>query len=439
VLSKGGVSYTYPVSGPGSVRPHAVTSLSSGWTYQYDANGNVTQRVEGGTTYAQEFDAENRLERVTVGGQVSEFSYDGDGNRVKKVAGGQTTVYVGSYYEKQGTTVTTYYYVSGQRVAMRQGGVVYYLHTDHLGSTSLTTNASGGVVAEQRYYPYGGERWASGTLPTDRRFTGQRWEQGLGLYDYNARWYHPALGRFVSADTIVPEPGNPQSLNRYSYSYNNPVLYVDNNGHFPIIPVFIGLGVATVIWLAYAPPVYAPDENWTPPPEAVDRNYGDKAFLDAAPGTGDLSDAWAMLTGRSLFTGEPQNRLAAGLFTLLPVASCGMVKHIDEAGDAVRATGQWHHMLSNKIIRALDKHETLHNMFKRNDLVVPAFDKASHRGYQTWHRLYDNEVVEWLAKNPGATREEFLEYLGDIYGRPEMRKSFPSGLDTLLAASEESQ
>jgi len=119
LLSKGGVSYTCPAPGPGSVRPHAVTSLSTGWTYQYDANGNVTQRVEGGTTYVQEFDAENRLQRVTVGGQVSEFSYDGDGNRVRKVAGGQTTVYVGNYYEKQGTTVTTYYYANGQRVAMR--------------------------------------------------------------------------------------------------------------------------------------------------------------------------------------------------------------------------------------------------------------------------------------------------------------------------------
>ena len=90
-------------------------------------------------------------------------------------------------------------------------------------------------MAEQRYYPYGEERWASGTLPTDRRFTGQRWEQGLGLYDYNARWYHPALGRFVSADTVVPEPGNPQSLNRYSYVYNRPLVLNDPDGHIGIL------------------------------------------------------------------------------------------------------------------------------------------------------------------------------------------------------------
>jgi RHS repeat-associated protein len=69
-------------------------------------------------------------------------------------------------------------------------------------------------------------------LPTDHRFTGQRWEQGLGLYDYNARWYHPALGRFVSADTFVLNPNDPQSLNRYAYVRGNPLRYVDPTGHF---------------------------------------------------------------------------------------------------------------------------------------------------------------------------------------------------------------
>jgi hypothetical protein len=45
------------------------------------------------------------------------------------------------------------------------------------------------------------------------------------------RRYDPALGRFISADTVVPEPGNPQALNRFSYCYNNPLRYVDPTGH----------------------------------------------------------------------------------------------------------------------------------------------------------------------------------------------------------------
>jgi hypothetical protein len=52
------------------------------------------------------------------------------------------------------------------------------------------------------------------------------------LYDYRARYYDPALGRFVQADTVVPEPGNPQALNRYAYALNNPLRYTDPTGRF---------------------------------------------------------------------------------------------------------------------------------------------------------------------------------------------------------------
>jgi RHS repeat-associated protein len=81
--------------------------------------------------------------------------------------------------------------------------------------------------------PYGETRYTWGTTPTDRRFTGQRSEEAsLGsLYDYGARFYSPYLGRFLSADTMVPQAGNPQTLNRYSYVNNSPLKYVDPTGH----------------------------------------------------------------------------------------------------------------------------------------------------------------------------------------------------------------
>jgi RHS repeat-associated protein len=127
--------------------------------------------------------------------------------------------------------VKKYYYANGQRVAMRQEGVVYYIHTDHLGSTSLTTDQNQQVEARQVYYPYGTPRWSQGTLPTDYTFTGQRDEAGIGLMHYGARFYSPRLGRFVSADTIVPNPMSPQNFNRYSYASNNPLRYRDPTGH----------------------------------------------------------------------------------------------------------------------------------------------------------------------------------------------------------------
>jgi len=119
--------------------------------------------------------------------------------------------------------------------AQRQGGVLTCLHGDPLGSASLATNASGAKItnSDTRYYPYGVTRpGLAGTgLPTDRRFTGQREESSLGFYDYGARQFDPALGRFLQADTIVPNPANPQSLNRYSYTLGNQLRYTDPSGH----------------------------------------------------------------------------------------------------------------------------------------------------------------------------------------------------------------
>ena len=54
---------------------------------------------------------------------------------------------------------------------------------------------------------------------------------GLGIYHYQSWFYSPKLGRFLSADTIVPNPFNPQDFNRYSYVRNNPVRYIDPSGH----------------------------------------------------------------------------------------------------------------------------------------------------------------------------------------------------------------
>ena len=103
-------------------------------------------------------------------------------------------------------------------------------------------HTGGRGAAELRYKSWGETRYTYGTTPTPYRFTGQREEATIGLYFYNARWYDPALGRFVQPDTLVPEPGNPQALNRYTYVTNNPLRYTDPTGHCPwCIPVAIGV------------------------------------------------------------------------------------------------------------------------------------------------------------------------------------------------------
>ena len=102
---------------------------------------------------------------------------------------------------------------------------------DHLTSTAITTNSSGVRQTELRYFAYGGTRYDAGGQMTLYRYTGQRIETGTGLYDYGARWYDPLIGRFLSADSIVPNPGDSQALNRYMYVLGNPLKFSDPSGH----------------------------------------------------------------------------------------------------------------------------------------------------------------------------------------------------------------
>jgi len=261
-------------SGGDGGRSWRLVSVSDGTVLGYDGNGNVVTRAVGGVEWGYVYDPENRLKEVWRGSErVAFFRYDGEGNRVVREVGGIRTVGVDEGYELRNGGVRKVYRLGGERVAVREGSTVYAAVGDHLGS--VTVLAQGGSVAgATRYLPYGAIRWESGLWSTDRRFTGQRWEASLGLYDYRARFYDPALGRFLQPDSLVqtdskdPTPYlplavsyanpkvleqwnqlqrarlpreaqapntlavlDPQFLNRYAYARNNPLAYVDDSGH----------------------------------------------------------------------------------------------------------------------------------------------------------------------------------------------------------------
>jgi RHS repeat-associated protein len=114
---------------------------------------------------------------------------------------------------------------------VREDVTLTFVYGDHLGSASLTADASGAKVSEVRYYPFGETRYASGTTVTPKQFNAKEQQTDIGLYDYGARFYDPTIGRFISADSVVPQPGVPQSLNRYSYVRNSPLTRIDPSGH----------------------------------------------------------------------------------------------------------------------------------------------------------------------------------------------------------------
>jgi len=127
---------------------------------------------------------------------------------------------------------------------MRNAGTLSWLLGDHLGSTSITANSGGTLYSELRYKAWGESRYTNGSTPTSYHFTGQREESTIGLYYYGARWYDAYLGRWTQPDSIIPQPGDPQSLNRYTYAKNNPVSYTDPSGH---TPWFIAAAVGTAL------------------------------------------------------------------------------------------------------------------------------------------------------------------------------------------------
>jgi RHS repeat-associated protein len=213
---------------------HAVAN-AGGAAYQYDANGNMTNRNGDALTY----DAENHLTSVVKGGVTTSFAYNGDGTRVKRsVSNAGTMYYIGNYYEvyvpNSGTTTfNKYYYFGTQRIAAKIAGTLFFFQGDHLGSSSVAmTQAGTSFYSRQTYFPYGAQRTTEGSaLPTDYAFTGQKSDDSTGLMFYGARYYDTTLGRFTQPDTIVPNPLDPQSLNRFTYVLNNPLKYTDPTGH----------------------------------------------------------------------------------------------------------------------------------------------------------------------------------------------------------------
>jgi RHS repeat-associated protein len=167
------------------------------------------------------------------------FAYDGAGRRIYKASRKTpgtpiTTFYFGEEYEQTDGEDVYHLFGRGRVASFHLDGTAQFYHSDHLGSTSVVTNEQGNLVQQIGYYPFGNYLYTNNNQQpvVNYTFTGQEADDEIGLYNYNARLYDPVLGRFISADTIVPEPGNLQALNRYSYCLNNPLIYIDPSGNW---------------------------------------------------------------------------------------------------------------------------------------------------------------------------------------------------------------
>jgi RHS repeat-associated protein len=231
-MTSGGASYGYQYDslgnltqkegavqsyGGGSRGPHALAA-AAGVTYSYDANGNVSS-TSAGLTLA--WNAEDMAVQASVGGVVlNQKSFLGQ-ELWKKVEGGVTTLYLPSLRIENGQLRKFF----GAFAERSPDGSLKFYHPDHLGSSTVVTDQQQVVVRRAAYLPYGGDRGVAGGSFTPRYQFNFKEKEATGFYDYGARLYNPATGRWLSPDGSVQD-----GLNRYAYVANNPIRYTDPTG-----------------------------------------------------------------------------------------------------------------------------------------------------------------------------------------------------------------
>jgi RHS repeat-associated protein len=142
---------------------------------------------------------------------------------VKKVSPLGTTRYFGAEAEEKGGVYTRYPHMD----VMLQGNTISFLHRDHLATVKMVTNMAGAVTERLGYAAFGEPKPAS-SMP--KGFIGERPDVETGMQYLNARYYDPALGRFISPDDWDPTLAG-VGTNRYAYAGNDPVNKADGNGH----------------------------------------------------------------------------------------------------------------------------------------------------------------------------------------------------------------
>ncbi|NMW23738.1 RHS repeat-associated core domain-containing protein [Rhodanobacter denitrificans] len=109
-------------------------------------------------------------------------------------------------------------------------GTHHYYYTDPQGTVLAKADAQGNIIATYDYAPYGQPVTSMSGSPNGPGYTGHVNDPETGLVYMQARYYDPAVGRFLSVDPVGPTPGNIYSFNRYAYANNNPIGNIDPDG-----------------------------------------------------------------------------------------------------------------------------------------------------------------------------------------------------------------
>ena len=233
-------TYTYAADS------HHLDSIAGGnsSTFSYDASGNVVQK--DGITFV--YNDQGRMAQAVSNGVTTDYLYNAKGERVVKQVG---SVIIHYHYDpagqliaetsESGAVIREYVYLGRERLAAidpsANGGTVYFIHTDHLGTPIILTNESSVTVWKARHEPFGATNQTVNSVIFNLRFPGQYYDAETGLYYNYFRDYDPQIGRYFQTDPI----GQIGGINLYSYALGNPVNLIDSTGECPwCIAVLVG-------------------------------------------------------------------------------------------------------------------------------------------------------------------------------------------------------
>ncbi|QHJ71349.1 DNRLRE domain-containing protein [Planococcus halotolerans] len=223
---------------------------TSSTNWQYDDNGNVLD--DGKFTY--QWDADNRLRKVTdkaTAVLIAEYWYDAADRRIRKNANGSVTNYIYDgdglnvlYETNASNTITAYhsYNANGQLMARTEvngsTNTHYYYHYNAHGDVVMVTNGNGSdksnlIVASYVYDAWGNTVYQEGPYAEQNpyRYAGYQFDKETQNYYLMARYYNSEVGIFISKDNDSGEIDNILTQNGYSYTANNPVDFIDQDGN----------------------------------------------------------------------------------------------------------------------------------------------------------------------------------------------------------------
>lgn len=269
MLQKDGIDYIYASQRPEreGEPSHQVATGSDGLAARYDGNGNMLEKTLAGNDWALSYDLLNKMVSASRNGKkTNDYVYDFAGRRLKKVTYGNdggtidnTVRYISPLVETTafGTGDHLQYtrYVpglSGKAIATTSADdplpaeripagtplpdTSITLHRNAVASTYIVTDAAGAFHSRVNYTPYGAIHTIlpEGSDHYRQKFDGHEFDQGIGIYDFAARFFDQDIGRFRSADTqLAAGPLAQDAFNRYELNLSDPIALTDPTGNTP--------------------------------------------------------------------------------------------------------------------------------------------------------------------------------------------------------------